>query len=62
MIFWWIISAIIIAGSAEIRLMDGLRASIENSLAVANSKGAVLKKYRHLKKTCVRTNKAYEFV
>lgn len=37
-------------GSAEIRLMDGLRASIERSLAVANSGGAILKQYRHLKK------------
>lgn len=34
-----------IAGSAEISLMDGLRASIERSLALVLSQGAVLKKY-----------------
>ena len=39
-----------IAGSTEISLMDGLRSSIERSLALVNSQGAVLKKYRHLKK------------
>ncbi len=39
-----------IAGSEEIRLMDGLRASIEHSIAVVNSTGAILKPYRHLKK------------
>jgi serine/threonine-protein kinase HipA len=39
-----------IASSTEISLMDGLRTSIEHSLALANSQRAVLKKYRHLKK------------
>ena len=39
-----------LAGSAEIGLMDGLRASIERSLAFVSSKGSVVKKYRHLKK------------
>jgi len=39
-----------IAQSQEIKLIDGLRDSIESSLAVAGSNGPVKEVYRHLKK------------
>ena len=39
-----------IADSAEVRLIDGLRASVERSIAAVSSGGAILKPYRHLKK------------
>ena len=39
-----------ISHSQEIKLIEGLRGSIENSLALARSNGPLKENYRHLKK------------